>query len=73
MSWDARHAVAKARTGNPDTELCRSLTIRAHFSTLLDTVDEAMDIARRRFPGQADALVFPYGGITYPILPAGQG
>jgi len=43
------------------------------FVTFVDSVDEALEIARRRFPGQTDALVFPCGGITYPILPAEQG
>jgi hypothetical protein len=27
-----------------------------------------MAIARRRFPRQADILVFPHGGVAYPIL-----
>ena len=39
------------------------------FVTFVDSVDEALDIARRRFPDHADVLALPYGGITYPILP----
>ncbi|MGC9334395.1 MAG: hypothetical protein ACP5JJ_09625, partial [Anaerolineae bacterium] len=41
------------------------------FVTFVDSVEEAIAAARRRFPGRADVLAFPYGGITYPILPHG--
>jgi nickel-dependent lactate racemase len=46
--------------------------IRANlpFVTFVDSVSEAIGIAQRRFPGRADVLVLPYGGITYPILAA---
>jgi nickel-dependent lactate racemase len=40
------------------------------FVTFVDSVAEAMAMAGRRFPGRAQVLTFPYGGITYPILPA---
>ncbi len=39
------------------------------FVTFVDSVDEAIAAGQRRAPGPADVLVFPYGGITYPILP----
>jgi nickel-dependent lactate racemase len=39
------------------------------FVTFVDSVEEALARAQRRCPGQADALAFPHGGITYPILP----
>jgi len=38
------------------------------FVQFVDSPQEAMAIARRRFPRQADVLVFPHGGVTYPIL-----
>jgi nickel-dependent lactate racemase len=40
------------------------------FVTFVNSVEEALSIAERRFPGQADVLALPYGGITYPVLPA---
>lgn len=48
--------------------------IRANlpFVTFVNSVDEALDTAQRRIRGQADVLVLPYGGISYPILPAEQ-
>lgn len=30
--------------------------------------DEAFRLAQKKFPGRAEVLVFPYGGITYPEL-----
>jgi hypothetical protein len=41
------------------------------FVTFVDSVEEAIAAARRRFLGRAEVLTFPYGGITYPILPDG--
>jgi nickel-dependent lactate racemase len=38
------------------------------FVEFVDSMDEAVARARRRFPGQAEVLVFPHGGNTYPIL-----
>lgn len=38
------------------------------FVQFVDSPQEAIAIARRRFPRQADVLVFPHGGVTYPIL-----
>lgn len=32
------------------------------------TLDELWAAARRRFPARADVLVFPAGGVTYPVL-----
>jgi len=31
-------------------------------------LDEMWRLARRKFPGRADVLVFPAGGVTYPIV-----
>jgi len=39
------------------------------FVTFADTIDEALTMAHRRFPNRAQVLAFPYGGITYPVLP----
>ena len=38
------------------------------FVTFVDDADGALVAARRRFPGRAEVLVLPFGGITYPIL-----
>jgi nickel-dependent lactate racemase len=38
------------------------------FVRFVDSPEEALAIARRRFPRQADVLVFPHGGVTYPVL-----
>lgn len=32
------------------------------------TIEEMWTLARRKFPGSADVLVFPAGGVTYPIV-----
>ncbi len=42
---------------------------RLPFVTFVDRAQETVATARRRFPGRAEVLIFPYGGITYPILP----
>jgi hypothetical protein len=39
------------------------------FVTFVDSVEGAVAAASRRFPGRAEVLLFPHGGITYPILP----
>jgi len=39
------------------------------FVTFVDNVEDAFVAAKRRFPRRAEVLAFPYGGITYPILP----
>ncbi len=39
------------------------------FVTFVDSPEEALAKARRRFPSRAEVLAFPYGGITYPVLP----
>jgi hypothetical protein len=38
------------------------------FVTFVKSPEEALQKARIRHPAQADVLVFPLGGITYPIL-----
>jgi nickel-dependent lactate racemase len=43
---------------------------RLPFVTFVNTVEEGLQRARRRFPAQANVLVFPFGGSTYPILPS---
>jgi nickel-dependent lactate racemase len=43
------------------------------FVTFVDSPAEALGAARGRFPGRAEVLAFPYGGITYPILPSTAG
>ena len=39
------------------------------FVQFTASLDAALEKARARFPGEADVVVFPYGGSTYPILP----
>ena len=41
------------------------------FVEFVDTLDQALALAQRRFPTQAKVLVFPHGGITYPVLNRG--
>jgi nickel-dependent lactate racemase len=41
------------------------------FVRFVDSPEEAIAGARGLLPGKADVLVFPHGGITYPILPTG--
>lgn len=38
------------------------------FVSFSQTLEEAVQTARRKFPRKAEVLVFPNGGITYPIL-----
>jgi nickel-dependent lactate racemase len=42
------------------------------FVTFVECMDEALALARRRLPNAAEVVVFPYGGITYPVLPPSQ-
>ena len=42
---------------------------RLPFVTFVSSVEEALARARQRFPQQAEVLVIPHGGSTYPILP----
>ncbi len=42
---------------------------RLPFVTFVHSPKEAVQIARQRVPEQARVLIFPQGGITYPILP----
>ena len=39
------------------------------FVSFVAKPEDAIAQAKRRFPGKAEVLVFPYGGSTYPILP----
>jgi len=39
------------------------------FVEFVDSPEEAIARARRLLPGPAEALAFPHGGSTYPILP----
>lgn len=47
------------------------MDVRANlpFVTFVDSVEGALAAAHRRMPKRAEVLVFPYGGITYPVLP----
>jgi nickel-dependent lactate racemase len=38
------------------------------FVTFVPSLEKAIEIAKIQFPGNADVLVFPNGGITYPII-----
>lgn len=40
------------------------------FVEFMPTMEQAIHAAQAKFPGAADVLVFPYGGITYPDLGA---
>lgn len=41
---------------------------RLPFVRFADSPEAALNLARRRFAGKAEVLIFPYGGITYPEL-----
>jgi nickel-dependent lactate racemase len=43
---------------------------KAHlpFVQFVDSPEEAIRRARQRFPSQAEVLLFPYGGTTFPVL-----
>jgi lactate racemase len=41
---------------------------RLPFVRFAPTSADAISLARQRFPAQAEVLIFPHGGITYPIL-----
>ncbi len=38
------------------------------FVKFAESPQQAIDLARRRLPGKASTLIFPYGGITYPVF-----
>ena len=38
------------------------------FAEFMPSIEKAVQAAQAKFPGAADILVFPYGGITYPDL-----
>jgi len=41
---------------------------RLPFVRFCASIPQALDQARQRFPGKASLLVFPHGGITYPVF-----
>jgi len=41
---------------------------RLPFVRFADSPDQALDLARQRFPREARVVVFPHGGITYPVI-----
>lgn len=41
---------------------------RLPFVDFIPTPEAGLEIAKRKYPNQADVLIFPNGGITYPIL-----
>ena len=45
---------------------------RMPFVEFTATVEQALSLAQQRFPRQAEVLVFPHGGITYPIIAAAE-
>ncbi len=61
-----RHATLLAYAPTIPAEVRQNLP----FIRFVESVEEGIAIARRRFPQQASVLVFPHGGSTYPILPA---
>ena len=42
---------------------------RLPFVNFINSLDDGLQRARRRFPQKAEVVIFPYGGSTYPILP----
>lgn len=42
---------------------------RLPFVSFVPNVQTALELAKKRFPEKASVLVFPQGGMTYPILP----
>ena len=42
---------------------------RLPFVTFKESLQASLDMACQRFPHKAEVLVFPQGGMTYPILP----
>ncbi|GIV65489.1 MAG: nickel-dependent lactate racemase [Chloroflexota bacterium] len=43
---------------------------RLPFVTFVENIPQAIRTAEQRFPNKARVLIFPQGGMTYPILPA---
>ena len=41
------------------------------FVRFVASLDAGLAEARKRFPSRARVLAFPYGGVTYPVFPAG--
>jgi len=46
----------------------REFAATVPFAEFSWTLDETWAIAQRRFPGRADVLLIPAGGVTYPIV-----
>ncbi|WP_298008605.1 hypothetical protein, partial [Anaerolinea sp.] len=42
---------------------------RLPFVSFVPDLQTALNVAKQRFPEKAHVLVFPQGGMTYPILP----
>ena len=42
---------------------------RLPFVRFAGSPEQALDLARQRFPREARVVVFPHGGITYPVFP----
>jgi nickel-dependent lactate racemase len=40
------------------------------FASFAPTLQDAVAQAQHKFPRHAEVLIFPYGGMTYPVLPA---
>jgi hypothetical protein len=38
------------------------------FMEFVDSPEEAIELARRKFPKKAEVAIFPHGGMTYPIV-----
>jgi hypothetical protein len=45
---------------------------RLPFVTCISSIEEGLERAKRRFPNEADVLVFPNWGRPYPILPGDE-
>jgi len=41
---------------------------RLPFVSFVNSVEEGIELAQQRYPKEASVLIFPNGGITYPIL-----
>lgn len=41
---------------------------RLPFITFAPDVPAAMELARQRFPNSAEVIIFPHGGITFPVI-----
>ena len=46
----------------------REFAATVPFAEFSWTLEETWSIAQRRFPGRADVLIMPSGGVTYPVI-----